>query len=209
MNKEAFIKTHEANKELAIKENHLFRAHGVVGMCVKNKSYYVQAVDHNGVLFESKVENYWVKDNFNKEILKHVQEEDYFDVSNEKGDDGKNIEALIDNRIVHKKKYCITTNKWMGLSYTNLKKDGKNKKEISTFPIYESWIAENYTTDYVENTKEYFEDGQKRFINLNDGAPKNESVKNNYNAEFVQNINMKWNQGKNERSCMILCVANF
>ena len=191
MKKEAFIKNHEANKELAIKENHLYRAHGVVGICVKTKSYYIQAEDHEGGLFETRVENDWVKDNFNKEILKHVQEEEYFDVSNIKGDNGKNIEALMDDRIVHKIKYCITTKKLMGLSYTNFKKDGKNKKEISTFSIHEDWVAEEYTKEYVENTKEYFEKGQNKYINLNDGAPKNESGKNNYNAEFVRNINIK------------------
>ena len=37
--KEAFKKNHQANIELSIKENNLYRCHGVVGMCVRDNSY--------------------------------------------------------------------------------------------------------------------------------------------------------------------------
>ena len=84
----------------------------------------------------------------------------------------------------------------------------REQKQISTFSTTENWVAENYTQEYVENTKEYFFTGTI-FFSLYEGASKVESKKCNYIAEFVSNTKLKWKQEKNERSCMILCAANF
>ena len=76
-----YLKGHQKTIDYSIQESHLYRKHGVVGMCVRNNSYYVQAIDHEGDLFESKVENDWVTSNFLPEILKYVQGEEFLVIS--------------------------------------------------------------------------------------------------------------------------------
>ena len=201
-----FLKDHKDRKKHAALEANINRCHGVIGICVRDNSYYVQAKDQVGEIKEVRVENEWATKKFKPEVLKYVQTEEFINLDST--EISTPIKCYIDSRVVYRIKYCLKKKSWIGLHLKDVGGKGKHKY-VETFPITETWIADNYSPEFVETSKNHFLKGQKKIININVGAERQKKKHSNYVTEFMKSVRITWKQKDGERSCMILCVANF
>ena len=124
---------------------------------------------------------------------------------------GKKIIVKFDNRIIHKISYRKKTKQWMGMYKKNIASHNTTQISNTKFdkiPLGEDWLNQNFGKKYIGNIKKKcIAKNSCQFQTVNAGAYDNKlSEIDKYNG--FSNIKIQYIQAENERSCIVLSIAN-